>query len=126
MPWFAGYDGNKRIPRDEVGGYQVIKNNTLVLVSRAVALYLICWAASELTYLPSRIFSLTYHLGQQSVLATSSYWRDTDLLSLGMPIFRIVALFTTAFWLYQCGPTVRAYFLSAGKVEAGSAGPASA
>ena len=86
------------------------KKDALLLVSRALALYLLCWAFSEVTYVPSLLFSLTHHMGEQSVLATADYLTDHDVLSLALLVFRLVTLFGVAAWFYTCGPSGQGYF----------------
>ena len=99
------------------------KKDALLLLSRALALYLLCWAFSEVTYVPSLLFSLTHHMGEQSVLATADYLTDHDVLSLALLVFRIVTLFCVAAWFYTCGPSAQGYFWPDDKnVDAGTHG----
>jgi hypothetical protein len=99
----------------------VSRKEAILLVSRALALYLLCWTFSELTYVPSSLFSLTHHMSQHSVLVTGDYFTDLDVLSLALRVFRIVTLFGIAAWLYFCGPSAQAYFWPASKTDSGGA-----
>ncbi len=49
----------------------------MVLVARAVALYLLCWMFSELTYMPTRILEVYHHLHytQEHVATVQTYFR---------------------------------------------------
>jgi hypothetical protein len=85
-------------------------NTNVVLVARAVALYLLCWIGSELTYLPNRVHGL-YHYMRSEHVSTGQYLRDTYVLELGFALIRVLALFLVAGWLYRCGPRVRAFFM---------------
>jgi hypothetical protein len=91
----------------------------LFLASRAFALYLLCWGLSDVTYLPQVLLSVKHH---SSVLLSEDYWSRYYLADLAFHILRIVALFTTAGWLYRCGPRVESYFFPPEKVP--QAGPA--
>jgi hypothetical protein len=83
-----------------------------VVVSRALALYLLCWIFSEITYIPTVPFSLTHYISHPSVLAARDYFSDMDLLSLALRVFRIVTLLGVAFWLYFYGSSTQRYFLA--------------
>jgi uncharacterized membrane protein len=84
------------------------RREALLLASRALALYLLCWALTEVTYLPQRLFSLTH---RSSVLISRDYLSTYDLVGLWFHALRIVALFATAAWLYRGGAPVEAFFL---------------
>jgi len=86
------------------------RKDAVLLVSRALARYLMCWGFSELTYVPTFLYSLIHHMSQHSVLATADYFTDHDALALALLMFRIVTLVIVAAWLYTCGPTAQGYF----------------
>ena len=90
------------------------KREAVLIVSRAVALYLLCWALSDLTYLPERLFALSHHAVEHGVIVTNYYYRNLDILSLAALLVRIAALLIAAAWLYKCGPRVEAFFLPSG------------
>ena len=79
------------------------KREAILIVSRAVALYLFVWALDNLTYLPGR-FLLIRHW-------TSEGWHSYDMLNLEFTIFRAVALLAAALMFYECGPRVEALLL---------------
>jgi hypothetical protein len=89
----------------------VSKKEVVTIVSRSLAVYFLFWFLSDLTYLPSNLFSLWHH---QNVLGTTdwtTYLRDSDMLSLSFRLFRLVALFFAVQWFYRAGPAVQGYFL---------------
>jgi hypothetical protein len=80
----------------------------VTIISRALAVYFLAWLLTDLTYLPSTLFSFLHH--QQ--VGGATFLRDSDLLSLTFRILRIVALFFAVQWFYRAGPTIQRYFLS--------------
>jgi hypothetical protein len=63
------------------------RKEAVLLVSRILALYLMGWGFSEVTYVPSLLYSLTHHMSQHGVLATADYLTDHHVLSLMLLIF---------------------------------------
>jgi hypothetical protein len=80
------------------------KREGILLTSRALTLYLLCWGLSDLTYLPQELLSARHHYG------THDYWFTYYGIELSFRIVRIVALFAAAMWLYSCGKQVEAFF----------------
>jgi hypothetical protein len=78
----------------------------VVFVARAVALYLLCWLGSELTYLPVRIIEVWHYLRH-----TKEYFQDVYVVGFGFALIRIILLLLIAGWLYRCGPRVKAFFM---------------
>jgi hypothetical protein len=83
------------------------KRDAVVLASRALALYLICWGLNELTILPQVIFQFRHH----GSTAAHDYLWNYYRIELTFYIVRTVALFIAAEWLIKCGPGVHKYFL---------------
>jgi hypothetical protein len=96
-----------------------MNERNVVLVARAVALYLLCWMGNELLYLPSRVFELLHHLRNpiEHYRSAQQYWQDVYVLALCTTLIRIILLFVVAGWLYRCGPRVKAYFLEPSPAE---------
>ena len=90
-----------------------MKEANVVLVARGVALYLLCWMCTELTYMPTRILGVYHHLHytQEHVATAQTYFQDVYVLNFGFGGIRIILLFLAAGWLYRCGPRVKAYFM---------------
>ena len=86
------------------------RKEIVLLVSRAFALLLISWAFVEVTYLPERLFALSHHLSQSSVLVANDYWsRYYSIITLFL-VLRMLALFVAAALFWSCGPRVEALF----------------
>jgi len=79
------------------------KREAILIVSRAVALYLFVWALDDLTYLPGRFLLIRHWAGEA--------WHSYDMINLEFTIFRAVALLGAALLFYECGPRVEAFLL---------------
>ena len=88
----------------------------VTIVSRALAIYFLVWFLTDLTYLPSNLYSLFHHSGTVSVLGTS-YWLNSDLISLSFRLLRMVVLFFAVQWFYRAGPSIQGYFLASTEEE---------
>ena len=87
------------------------------IISRALAIYFLAWLLSDLTYLPSHLFSLLHHENGMGVAGATTYWRNSERISLSFLILRIFVLFFAVQWFYRAGPAIQAYFLSSSKEE---------
>ena len=83
----------------------------VVIVSRGLAVYFLFWFVSDLTYLPSNLFSLWHHRNMLGATDWTTYLRDSDLISLSFRLLRMVVLFFAVQWFYRAGPAVQGYFL---------------
>ena len=97
------------------------KKEAVMLASRALALYLICWGLSDVIYLPQLALDLQRHWHRSSVLMPD-YWWTYYRVGMVMHLVRILALFAAAGWLLKCGKTVQRFFLSSEAAEPGAAG----
>jgi hypothetical protein len=88
----------------------------VTIVSRAFAVYFLVWFLTDLTYIPSNLYSLFHHSGSISALG-STYWRDSDLLTISFRLFRMIVLFFAVQWFYRAGPSIQRYFLSPSEEE---------
>ena len=86
------------------------RKELVLLVSRAFALLLITWAFVEITYLPERLFALSHHLSQSSVLVAHDYWSSYYLIITVFLVLRVLALFVAAALFWRCGPRVEELF----------------
>lgn len=91
---------------------------TVTIVSRALAIYFLVWFLTDVTYLPSSLYSLFHHAGAVSTV-TTPYWRNLDLLSLSFRLLRMVLVFFAVQWFYRAGPSIQKYFLSPSDEEPG-------
>src|SRR5258708_22973482 len=90
------------------------KREAVVLASRALALYLICWGLSDATYLPQVLLDVHRHWNYSSVLVSEirpDYYLTYHVVQLVLYLFRIGALLLTACWLIKHGEGVHRYFL---------------
>ena len=88
------------------------RKELVLVVSRTLSLLLIAWALVEITYLPERLFSLSHHVSERSVLASEDYWTRYYLLITLFLVVRIIALFIAALMFWKCGPRVQTLFLA--------------
>ena len=83
------------------------KREAVVLASRVVALYLLCWAVSDIMHLPQEIMSFRHH----GTAAAHDWLWSAYRVELTFYVVRIVGLFIVAEWLIKCGAGVYRYFL---------------
>jgi hypothetical protein len=86
------------------------RKELVLVVSRTLSLLLVAWALAEITYLPERLFSLSHHVSERSVLASEDYWTSYYLIITVFLVVRIIALFVAAFMFWKCGPRVQTLF----------------
>ena len=86
------------------------RKELVLLLSRAFALLLISWALVEVSYLPERLFALSHHINERSVLATHDYWSSYYLIVTVFLVVRILAFLLAAALFGRCGPRVQALF----------------
>jgi ABC-type microcin C transport system permease subunit YejB len=86
------------------------RKELVFIVSRTFALLLISWALVEVSYLPERVFALTHHISQSSVLARYDYWSSYYLVVTSFLVARVLALLFAAGSFWRCGPRVQALF----------------
>jgi hypothetical protein len=92
----------------------------VTIVSRALAIYCLVFFLSDLTNLPSNLYSL-FHYAETKSAMTASYWYSLDLLLLSFRILRMIVLFFAVQWFYHAfyhaGPSIQRYFLSSSEEE---------
>lgn len=93
--------------------------SVVTIVSRALAIYFMAWFLSDLTYLPSHLFSVLHYDSGLDVPGRTTYWHDSARISLFFLTFRLVALFFAVQWFYRAGPRIQAYFLTSSGEENG-------
>ena len=98
----------------------VSKKEVVMIASRALAVYFLFWFLSDLTYLPSSLFSLWHHRNMPGSTEWTTYLRDSDVISLSFRLLRMVGLFFAVQWFYRSGPAVQEYFLSSSDEEKAS------
>ena len=85
------------------------RSEAILIVSRVVSFYLLCWVLADLTYLPTHVREVLFHLAPQT--PTGAHYRDIYVLDLVFLLIRIAVFSVLAIWLYRCGPRIQAYFL---------------
>jgi len=86
------------------------KKELVLLASRAFALLLIVWAASDVTYLPERLFEFLHYVTRRSVLQQHDYLSSYYLLVTFLNVLRTVVFFVAATAFWKCGPRIEALF----------------
>jgi ABC-type sulfate transport system permease component len=86
------------------------RKETVLLVSRAFALFLIIWVFTEVTNLPHYLSSLFHYTSLRSVLATRDYWSSYYLTLTVSSVVRMIAFLLAAALFWRCGPRVEALF----------------
>lgn len=82
----------------------------VTIACRVLSVYFLTWMLTDLTYLPSNLYSFLHHESAMGAFSTT-YWRNSDLISLSFRVLRMVALFFAVQWFYRAGPAVQRYFL---------------
>jgi hypothetical protein len=72
---------------------------------------------SEVTYLPTRIFSLAHHSSGVSIFSPPTYLYVEDKITIAFALIRIAGLGTAAAILLRCGPRVQAFFAPPGETK---------
>jgi hypothetical protein len=78
------------------------------LASRTLAVLMTVWALTEVSYLPSAVYSFLRYGSDQS---TMSYWRHHYLIQLGFVVTRMIGYSLTALWLFKGGPEIEELLL---------------
>ena len=86
------------------------RKELVFIVSRAIALLLISWALADVSYLPERLFALTHHISQGSVLAKYDYWSSYYLVITSFLVVRVLGLILAAGSFWRCGPWEQTLF----------------
>jgi hypothetical protein len=90
----------------------------VTIASRTLAVYCLFWLLSDLSYMPSRLFSFLHHeniLSAPGATAYTAYLRNYDLVTLSFSVLRLAGLFFAVQWFYRSGPTIQEYFLGSSK-----------
>jgi hypothetical protein len=88
------------------------RKELVLLASRAFALLLIMWALVECSYLPERLFALSRHISERSVMVSHDYWSRYYWIVTSFLALRIAALLFAAVFFWRGGPRVQAFFIT--------------
>jgi len=92
----------------------------VTIACRALSVYFLVWLLSELTYLPTRVFSFLHYQAVLNESGGRNFGRDLELVSLAFLVLRIVVLFFAVQWFYRSGPAIRRYFIIPSEEEISS------
>lgn len=94
------------------------RRDAIWIASRTLAVLLMVWALTELSYLPGSVYSYLRYAGDELGSSPSlEYWRHSYLISLGFRITRVVGYALIAKWLHKGGPEVVEMLLPTGVGE---------
>jgi hypothetical protein len=90
------------------------------IATRALSIYLIIWAVSDVLALPHMIFTIRHYMYELSLigndegkgLATRHYLR-LEFIYLGEYLLRMLLWLIGARWLYSAGPWLQSFFVDA-------------
>src|SRR5690242_10894311 len=88
--------------------------HAVLLASRTLAVFVALWAVTELSYLPSSLYSFLRYAQQGVVTSSIEYWRHHYLIQLGFLIVRIVGYSLTSVWLFKGGAEIHELLLPEG------------
>ena len=89
------------------------RKEAVSLASRALAMLMTVWALTEVSHLPSTLYSYLRYTNEQSMASANLYWRHQYLIQLGFLITRIIGYSLTAVWLFKGGSEVQELLLPA-------------
>lgn len=88
------------------------KKDGVVIASRALSVFLVVWALTEISYLPEYLHSYRYYPNAVSgSIGYVQYMQHYHLLRICFLITRTVGYSLMARWLYKAGPEVEEVFL---------------
>jgi hypothetical protein len=95
------------------------KREVVLLTSRTLALLMTVWALTEVSWLPSTLYSFLHYGNQETVPSPAAiYWRHHYLIELGFRITRIVGYSLTSVWLVKSGAELEELLLPEGQTKA--------
>jgi hypothetical protein len=94
------------------------KREAVLLASRALAVLLMVWALSDVSYLPGRVFSLLHYLNREPSSAYTEYMRHYYITEVGFLVTRIVGFSLLSRVLFKGGPDIHELLLPASDQQA--------
>ena len=89
----------------------ITRRDSLILASRALAIFLLVNAFTALSYLPETFHSFRHYADGIASTSGSEYLRHHYLIALGFAITRIIGYALMASWLFRCGPEIEEWLL---------------
>lgn len=87
------------------------KREAVILLSRAFAVSFLLSALFDLTYLPERLYSVSYHDTVRNVLSSDRYFHNAALLAAFLLCARIIANLALSAWFFRSGPAIQRLLL---------------
>jgi len=85
----------------------VTRDEIVVLASRTLAVLMLVWALSEVSYLPGSINAFRHYVSVELTSPSATqYYRQANLISLSFLVVRVIGYSLLARWLFKCGPDV--------------------
>jgi hypothetical protein len=83
------------------------REDFMILASRTLAVLMMVWALTEVSYLPGTVHSFLHYSNVQLVSSsTTEYYRHSELISLCFRFFRVIGFSLLSRWLFKGGPEV--------------------
>jgi hypothetical protein len=94
------------------------RKDALSLASRSLAVLLLVFAFTDVSYLPGSVHSFLHYLTYEHATPGTEYLRHYYLIALGFLITRIVGYCLVARWLYRGGPEIEELLLPTAEEDA--------
>ncbi len=89
----------------------------LRLTTRAISIYLLCWAITDLIEIPREVFNVSTsikmaHATHDTAFAvvTKDFYLSASMQWLAQSVLRVALWSAASLWFYRCGPRVRSFF----------------
>lgn len=83
------------------------REDFVVLASRTLAVLLMVWALTDVSYLPGSVHTFVHYANVElSSSSATQYYRRSDLISLSFLVVRIIGFSLLSRWLFKGGPEV--------------------
>jgi hypothetical protein len=94
------------------------KQDVVVVASRTLAVLLLVWALTDLSYLAGSVYGFLHYSNVELNSPTATqYYRHSSLISLSFLIVRIIGFFLLSRWLFKGGPEVAELLLPSASEE---------
>lgn len=87
------------------------RKDVVLRASRTLAVLLMVWALSDISYLPGRVYSYLHYLNREPASAYTEYMKHYYFIELGFLITRIVGYSLFSMLLFRGGSDVQQLLL---------------
>jgi hypothetical protein len=96
------------------GGEFTSREDFVVLASRTLAVLLMVWALTDVSYLPGYVHSFLHYTSVQLASPSATqFYRHSNLIDVSFLVVRIIGFSLLSRWLFKGGPEVAALLLPA-------------